>query len=308
MQTFFKTVFSSFFVISISACSHGEKSSSYREVLVGARVQLSPDDSRVGSYVSSWKGFRTSSYWIEGPTGLIAVDTQFLPTASEQFLNWAEKTTGKKFVLAIILHPNPDKFNGTSVFQKRGVRVITSQQVLDKIPEVHRLRKSWFFDRFKPDYPVDQPTPESFGDKNTEIQAAGLNLKLHVMGSGCSEAHVVVQFENHVFVGDLVTIGFHSWLELGHLNNWLKRLDEIQKLKPEVVHTGRGGSGDHEAIDRQIEYLETVKDLIKIQKNKKRKWSEALGEQLLESIVEKYPAYDYEGFVETGLKPTWDQL
>lgn len=36
-------------------------------------------DPRVGTYISSTWGFSTASYWIEGPTGLVLIDTQFLP-------------------------------------------------------------------------------------------------------------------------------------------------------------------------------------------------------------------------------------
>lgn len=110
----------------------------------GAEVSLVAGDQRVGTYVSSWKGFRTSSYWIEGTEGLVLVDTQFLTSAAEEMIDWAEQVTGKKAKLAIILHPNPDKFNGTAVFQRRGLKVVTSAQVLAAILAVHELRKGWF--------------------------------------------------------------------------------------------------------------------------------------------------------------------
>ena len=226
-------------------------------------VTFASGDSRVGSYISSWKGFRTSSYWIEGPTGLILIDTQFLPSAAEEFLNLAEKWTGKKAVLAIVLHPNPDKFNGTAVFQKRGVRVVTSEQVLAKIPEVHQLRTKWFYDDFKPDYPIAEPRPESFGSHTADLTAGGITVKAHVLGAGCSDAHVVVEYEGHFFVGDLITQGFHSWLELGLLDEWLKRLAEIRTFQLKWVHTGRGGSGDADLIDRQEEYLKTVLQVVR---------------------------------------------
>src|SRR5690349_8253175 len=70
----------------------------------GAQVVLShadeyAGDGRVGTYVSSTWGFSTASYWIEGPTGLILIDTQFLPSAAEEAVAWAEQATGKKVKL-----------------------------------------------------------------------------------------------------------------------------------------------------------------------------------------------------------------
>jgi glyoxylase-like metal-dependent hydrolase (beta-lactamase superfamily II) len=272
-------------------------------------VTLTHGDGRIGSYVSSWDGFHTSSYWIEGPTGLILIDTQFLLSAANEFVDWAERTTGKKAVLAIVLHPNPDKFNGTAVLQRRGIKVVTSAQILASIPGVHRLRTEWFYDRFKPDYPAEEPRPESFGDRTTKLSAGGITVTAHVLGAGCSLGHVVVEYDHHVFVGDLITQGFHSWLELGLLEEWLHRLDEIAAFHPFYVHTGRGGSGADDLIEREKEYLQTVIKIVRSHHPKKgSELSEALEAKILAEIVAKYPAYDYPKFVENGLEEVWDRL
>lgn len=265
---------------------------------ISAAISLSPDGRDVGTYTSSWNGFRTSSYWIEGPDGLILIDTQFLLSAGEEFVDWAEKVTGKKAVLAIVLHPNPDKFNGTAMFRARGIRVITSDQVLALIPSVHKLRLGWFYDRFKPDYPLETPHPDPFGSTTTDINAAGVTIRLHVMGPGVSGAQVVAQFGDHVFVGDLVTIGFHSWLELGLLDEWLDRLGEIRDLKPVYVHTGRGGTGDLSAIDREEKYLRDVIAIVKAHHPRKGKKLTARTREVIISAIEaKYPAYDFPRFL-----------
>ena len=51
-----------------------------------AVVTLAHGDGRVGTYVSKAWGFTTSSYWIEGPDGLIRIDTQFLESAADKFV------------------------------------------------------------------------------------------------------------------------------------------------------------------------------------------------------------------------------
>jgi glyoxylase-like metal-dependent hydrolase (beta-lactamase superfamily II) len=289
----------------LSACSSALISVPVN-VPVKAAITLEHGDPRVGSYVSSWDGFHTSSYWIEGPTGLILIDSQFLLSAAAEFVDFAERTTGKKAVLAIILHPNPDKFNGTEVFQRRGIRVVTSAEVLAAIPAVHKLRTEWFYERFKPDYPAVEPRPESFGSVTTDLTAGGITVKARVLGAGCSSAHVVVEYDGHVFVGDLVTQGFHSWLELGLLEEWLKRLDEIAALKPSVVHTGRGGSGADDLIDREKQYLRSVIKIVRAHHPRQgSELSDALSAKILAEIVARYPAYDYAKFVENGLDAVW---
>jgi glyoxylase-like metal-dependent hydrolase (beta-lactamase superfamily II) len=297
------------FCLSLFSCASKQERPGFSHLPANVEVSVSPGDGRVGMYTSTWQGFRTSSYWIEGPEGLILIDSQFLLSAAEEMVNLAEKVTGKKAVLAIVLHPNPDKFNGTSIFQKRGIKVVTSEQVLKQIPAVHKLRTEWFYDRFKPDYPSEEPKPESFGSTTKEISAAGLTVKAHVLGEGASEAHVVVEFEKHVFVGDLVTQGFHSWLELGLLKPWLERISEIEAINPDFVHTGRGGTGDKDTLRREREYLQTVIEIVQAHRPRKgRKLSEKESTQIVDEIVAKYPAYEYRPFVENGIEAVWKNL
>lgn len=274
---------------------------------------LTHGDARVGTYVSEGKGFTTSSYWIEGPKGLILIDTQFLLSAGKEAVEWAEKVTGKKVVLALILHPNPDKFNGTAQLQARGIPVLTSKQVLEMIPSVHRLRKGWFYERFKPDYPSLEPRPMSFGDRTQEIQAAGITLKAHVLnGPGCSAAHVVVEYEGHFFVGDLVTNQFHSWLEIGQVDEWIKRIEELEELEADFVHPGRGPSGGAELLTQQKFYLERVQSLVlaELKSTKVRKPVKGVlakepnpksVQKVLDQIEEEFPGYRYPYFVKLGL-------
>jgi glyoxylase-like metal-dependent hydrolase (beta-lactamase superfamily II) len=271
-------------------------------------------DRRVGTYVSSTWGFSTSSYFIEGPTGLILIDTQFLPSATEELLRWAEEATGKKVALAIVLHANPDKFNGTAVLKKRGIRVVTSSQVRAMIPAVHEKRLRAFYDRYKPDYPKDLTLPDSFGDKTTELSAAGLTVKAHVLGPGCSEAHVAVEWDGHLFVGDLVAAGSHSWLEIGRTDEWLKRLDELAALKPSFIHPGRGPSGDERLLRQERSYLQAVIDAVAAEKpgpasiGKDGKLDDA-AEKAIERakarLEDRYLGYRFAVFLDIGLPAEW---
>jgi glyoxylase-like metal-dependent hydrolase (beta-lactamase superfamily II) len=259
---------------------------------------------RIGTYVSSDEGFRTNSYWIEGDKGLVVIDTQFLLSAAEELIDHAEKSTGKKVVLAIVLHPNPDKFNGAAVFNKRGIKVITSAQVLAKIPAVHELRKTWFYDDYKPDYPADAPKIESFGDKTQTLKVEGLELKLHVLGKGCSAAHVVVEHAGHIFPGDLVTNDYHSWLELGYLEEWIDLMAQLKALAPDVVHPGRGPAGGAGLLEQEQAYLKTVLRLVREARPSGPPTEKKL-EALQAKIESAYPGYRYPLFVGNGLGEIW---
>jgi len=262
----------------------------------------------VGTYVSIPWGFSTSSYFIEGDGGLVAIDTQFLPSAAEEMIARAEAATRKKLVLAVVLHANPDKFNGTAVFQKHGVKVVTSAQVKALVPEVHEKRVRAFYDRYQPDYPKDVPQPEVFGDKTIDVLAAGVKLRLHVMGAGCSEAHVVVERPDtkEIFAGDLVANQHHSWLEIGKTDQWLKRLEELRRLSPRRVYPGRGSVGDASLLDDEEKYLRKVMALVAAEKPTMPVREDAL-ERIEKALVETYPSYGHSVFLKIGLPAEWER-
>jgi glyoxylase-like metal-dependent hydrolase (beta-lactamase superfamily II) len=275
-----------------------------------------PDAPQVGRYVSSSWGFSTVSYWIEGDDGVVLVDTQFLPSATQELLAIAERETGKPVVAAIVLHANPDKFNGTATLQARGIEVLTSAQVIEKIPEIHAKRLATFGERYAPDYPTELPRPASFGDADATLERAGLRLRLHVLGAGCSGAHVALSWEGHLFVGDLVANGAHSWLELGLSDQWLTRIDELAALRPTHVHPGRGGSGGPQLLVAQAEYLRRVQTLVSSEHaaltEGGRTPSEAEVEQALArvraAIEREHPQHGFAVFLKIGLPAEWRRV
>lgn len=267
-------------------------------------------DGTVGTYVSTPWGFSTNSYVLEGPTGLVAIDTQFLPSAAEEMIQQAEEATKKKFVLAIVLHANPDKFNGTSVFQKRGVKVVTSAQIKAAMPAIHEKRVKAFYDRYKPDYPTELPAPDVFGDKTTELEAGGVKVKLHVLGAGCSEAHVVAESSGAIFTGDLVAGRAHSWLEIGKTDEWLKRIAEMRALKPSKVYPGRGVGTAATLLDDEEAYLKKVIALVAAEKpNAKLPEADqdAAVERAEKAIIAAYPDYGFPIFLKIGLPAEWSR-
>jgi glyoxylase-like metal-dependent hydrolase (beta-lactamase superfamily II) len=186
---------------------------------------------------------------------------------------------------------------------------VTSAQVRALIPGVHEIRLKAFYDRYQPDYPKEFTLPDSFGDKTTELSAGGITIKAHVLGAGCSEAHVAVEFENHLFVGDLVASGVHSWLELGHTDEWLKRIDEFKALKPEFVHPGRGPSGDARLLLQEENYLKFVIAAVAAEKPTPQSATngqmDAALARVRNKIDERFLGYRFGVFLDIGLPAEW---
>ncbi len=258
----------------------------------------------VGRYTSPIKSFSTNSYWISGIESSILIDTQFLPNDAITALEMAERASLLKVKHALILHPNPDKFNGTAVLQQRGVKVLTSTQVLKEIPAVHIIRLGWFADEYKPQYPQTAAVPSVFGDSTQTLNIDGIAIKLYVLGRGCSAAHVVAQVEDAVFVGDLINPENHAWLELGFIDDWLARLEEIRALNPKRIFPGRGAPGGIELLDQQAQYLRYVQQVVRDEKPEgKLGWLTKL--RLQRNIEARFPNLGYPIFMRDGLSAVW---
>ncbi|MFO0608682.1 MAG: MBL fold metallo-hydrolase [Polyangiales bacterium] len=265
---------------------------------------VDPADPRVGTFVSTPWGFSTSSYWIEGPTGLILVDAQFLPSAAERSVETAERETGKRVELAIVLHANPDKYNGTGVLRRKGIRVVSARQVVERIPAIDEERRRFFAERYRPDYPESLTLPESFGDATTRLTAGGATVTAHVLGPGCSNAHVVVEFDGHVFPGDLVASRNHSWLKEADLDGWLARMDEIRALRPRSVHPGRGPNGAPSLLDEETRYLQLAQRLVREAQPRGEPDPQAV-DRIRAEIERTYPGYGFGVFLALGIPAEW---
>jgi glyoxylase-like metal-dependent hydrolase (beta-lactamase superfamily II) len=257
----------------------------------------------VGTFTSIPWGFDTNSFWIEGPESVIVLDTQFLPSEAEHLIAVIEARTKKKVTTALVLHPNPDKFNGADVFRAHGAKVVTSSAVQRQIPAVAEKRRHAFQARYAPDYPERDPGFDKTFEYSMKLQDGGVELDLHVLGRGCSEAHVVATWKGHLFAGDLVANGTHAWLELGYVREWLQRIDDMEGMKPLRVHPGRGASGGRELLAQQRKYLERVRDLVDEARPTVPAPPGAV-DAIKAKLVAEYPALEYDVFLK-GLGAVW---
>ncbi|MGE6758069.1 MBL fold metallo-hydrolase [Corallococcus interemptor] len=262
-------------------------------------------DLRVGGYISSEWSLQTASYWIEGPEGLVLIDTQLLPSALRKELTFAKDVTGKEPKLAIVLHANPESFNGTALLRELGVPVVTSGPVRERIPAVHeKWAPSLFKQYWNGRYPRELVLADSFGDSTRELSAAGVTLKAHVLGAGSSAAHVVVEWEGHLFTGDLVARDTHNWFEGGDTTEWLQRLEELCALKPKWIHPGRGLPGGPELLDAQAAYVQAVREEVTRERHAEHPSSDPLA-AVEARLKARYPGYAYDKLLPHGVRAEW---
>lgn len=231
----------------------------------------------VNTFTSGAEGFDTHSYWIDTGAEVVVFDAQFLPSLAEQLLAEITAATASPVTLVVVTHPNPDKFNGASVFQAVGAEVVMSEATAAALAGVHDYKEAYFVGAgmfAEGEYP-DLVSPDvTFSGALSLPLHDGLTLTLTELSTGgVTTTQTVAEVDGAVFVGDLVAGGAHAWLEGGIVDGvatpdlpaWDAALVELGTILPgdATVYPGRGRTEPvAEAVVNQRAYLTALDTIV----------------------------------------------
>lgn len=232
-------------------------------------------------YESDGNGFNTKTVFYDNGDEVVAIDAQFTPELAEKSLAFLKERTSNPVSYLVITHPNPDKFNGIPVFQKKGAKVIASNATAKAMAGVHDYKKYFFVELAKmftqDSYPTLGSADLTFDGKFDLVLGNSERISLtELKGPGVSSTQTVVSIasQNSLVVGDLVHHNAHAWLEGGivdgrptpTLASWIKNLEEITQIfgsQNPVIYGGRGEAvALNLAIPEQISYLRTANTVL----------------------------------------------
>lgn len=232
----------------------------------------------LGRFTSGADGFDTHSFYFDTGTEVVVIDAQFTPALAEKVIADIRKKTTSKIAYVVVTHPNPDKFNGASAFQKIGAKVVASASTAKAIPGVHAYKKAFFVDvakMFTPEtYPAEAHIDVTFSGKLTLPLEGSLKVELSELehpGVSTTQTVVHIPQQKALFVGDLVHHGAHAWLEGGiadgkphpDLGAWKEALGELLAFPGAIVYGGRGETAPVEqAVSDQRAYLDGMNELV----------------------------------------------
>jgi glyoxylase-like metal-dependent hydrolase (beta-lactamase superfamily II) len=236
---------------------------------------------RIIEFKSGPEGFDTRTFFYEGEHEVVAFDSQFTPELARASLKHLRTWTEKPVTWLVITHPNPDKFNGTSVFKAEGAKIIASEATADGIPGTHAYKKHFFVNMAKmfteQNYPQPVPVDEVFTDKMTLILKGGEKIELAELnrpGISTNQTVAWIPAAGALVVGDLIHHNAHAWLEGGisrgqpkpELGGWMAVLKQLAATYPANAEV-LGGRGETvalaEGVKAQIAYLKKAEDLVR---------------------------------------------
>ncbi len=236
---------------------------------------------RIIEFKSGSNGFDTRTFFYEGENEVVAFDAQFTPELAKQSIAHLRKFTNKPISWLIVTHPNPDKFNGASVFKEEGAQVLASQATAQAIPGVHAYKEYYFIEiakMFKKgEYPQPTPIDQTFNGQMDLVLGGGERIQLRELSQpGVSSTQTVINIQsiNSLIVGDLIHHKAHAWLEGGIINGkptptiggWIFDLKELASLYPKtaLVYGGRGETANLAiSVLEQIKYLTNAQTLVR---------------------------------------------
>jgi glyoxylase-like metal-dependent hydrolase (beta-lactamase superfamily II) len=258
------------------------------------------NDYSIGHYTAPAEGGYVNSFWIEGPDGVVLIGAQRLPAAALAAVDIAESYTGKKVILAIVLHASADQFGGTRALQQRGIRVVTAAPVAQQIEQ--RLAAT-------ADASETLSVPEVAWEQTTPFAAAGLRLRAYVVRAGHSPSHVLIELDDHLFVGELLAQHYHVALDGGDSEQWIERLQEIARFaRPRVAYPGRGYALDAaQLLQQQIAYLRQLQQLVAAFYSGGA-ITPADRQAIAERMIRQYPQYRLADLLDESITAQWQRL
>jgi glyoxylase-like metal-dependent hydrolase (beta-lactamase superfamily II) len=231
----------------------------------------------LGVYQSDVQGFDTRTYWYDDGREVTVFDTQFTPALAEAMVSAIRAATPNPITRVVVTHPNPDKFNGLSVFHALGATSIASAATAAAMPGVDSYKRAFWIGTgtfTAATYPRLEPIRQAFRGQHRITLASGETITLtELRNPGVSTTQTVARIDatGDLIVGDLVHGNAHAWLEGGiaegaprpDIAGWIRALAELPALGGRVV---RGGRGDDlpvaEAVAQQTDYLRQMDDLV----------------------------------------------
>ncbi|MDQ3232221.1 MAG: hypothetical protein M3Q07_10405, partial [Pseudobdellovibrionaceae bacterium] len=146
--------------------------------LLACSCSVATAKGKIFSFESDAGGFNTKTIFYDNGKEVVAFDSQFTEDAALKALSYMRTQTQSRLRYLVITHPNPDKFNALSVYQKAGAEVVASRQTRDSMPAVHAYKKAYFVNAgmfTEETYPKAGTIDRIFDDK-VELKLAGGDL------------------------------------------------------------------------------------------------------------------------------------
>lgn len=244
--------------------------------------------------------FPVSSELITGKTDAIVVDAQFDRASAGQLLKKVQDS-GKKLTTIYISHGDPDYYFGLEVLKAAypDARIVAPAPVVAHIKATMDGKLAFWGPKLGANAPQHLILPEALEGNTLTLEGRKLEV-IGLDGASPDRTFVWIPSLKAVVGGVLVAGKEHVWTAdtqtLASRQQWIKMLDKISALHPQVVVPGHFSAG----APQNIESVRFTKDYLKTYEAETVKAKDSAA--LIEAMKKHYPDLDGVSSLELGAK------
>ncbi|KRA24885.1 hypothetical protein ASD65_10945 [Microbacterium sp. Root61] len=196
---------------------------------------------------------------IVGPSGATSVDVTSTERRTRDYLRAVERVSEVPVKRVVLTHSHPDHCNGISLMPD--AEIIAHRTVADDLQRPHTLAPH-IFQTFEQGA-IEPRIPTVVFDDAVTIDPSGRRIEVRHPGWPAhtpGDAYVWLPDERVLFAGDLVFHGGTPFALSGSPAGWLRALEQMADLEPEIVVPGHGSVGGPELFGPVADYLHFLID------------------------------------------------
>jgi cyclase len=196
---------------------------------------------------------------VDDANGATSIDVTSTADRTRAYLGEAEEAASSPIRRVILTHSHPDHCNGASLLPD--AEIIAHRRVADDLRAPHRLAPHIFTPFVQGD--VTPRLPTIVFDDHLTIAPEGRRVEVRHPGTPAhttGDSYVWLPGERVLFTGDLVFHGGTPFALSGSPLGWLRALEQMAALEPEIVVPGHGAVGGPELFAPVADYLRFLID------------------------------------------------
>jgi glyoxylase-like metal-dependent hydrolase (beta-lactamase superfamily II) len=265
---------------------------------------------KIQHYVADDGGFRVTSVILTGAKEAILVDAQF--TLAHAHRVAADLlAAGKTLTTVYITHAHPDHYFGIEVIKAAfpGAKVVATPAVTADIEKGFPKKIADWGPKLGPNAPARPTLPQPLSGSSLSLEGHTIEIIGPVQGDVANNTMLWVPTLQALIAGDTLYAGTHVWTassDKAERGAWLKTLDRIEAMKPQLVvpgHLGAGAPLTVAAVAATREYLKAFDEVA---------GSTRKSDEIIKAMTARYPQLALGVILELGAKvaggdmPKWD--
>lgn len=196
----------------------------------------------VSVYTASPTGFLVTSTLVAGDKEAILIDGQFSLADSHRLVAMIMESK-KTLTTVYVTHWHPDHYFGLGVIKQAfpKVKFVATPETIKQIQKTWKDKVKQWGPMFGDLVPKTAVIPTPLKGKTLTLEGQTLEIHDKVQGDSADNSYVWIPSIKTVVAGDIVFRGVHVWTAETNPDArkaWIKTLDELTALKPDVVIAG----------------------------------------------------------------------